>query len=103
MLVDEDKQHLYFKTATGEKGTAVKKIKIKIGEGIAGSVFLTKESEIVNDVTKDPRFTGKIDQQSGFKTRSIIAVPIIINTADNGEEVIGVIEVLNKRESTGFN
>jgi response regulator RpfG family c-di-GMP phosphodiesterase len=103
MLVDEDKQHLYFKTATGEKVTAVKKIKIKIGEGIAGSVVLTKESEIVNDVTKDPRFTGKIDQQSGFKTRSILAVPIIINTADNGEEVIGVIEVLNKRESTGFN
>ncbi len=102
MLIDEDKQHLYFKTAGGEKGTAVKKIRIKIGEGIAGSVVLTKKSEIVNDVSKDPRFTGTVDQQSGFQTSSILAVPMIINTIDSGEEVIGVIEVLNKKEPTGF-
>ncbi|MFN3550904.1 MAG: hypothetical protein ACK4WJ_03755, partial [Endomicrobiia bacterium] len=38
MLIDEDKKHLYFKTAGGEKGTVVKKIKIKLGEGIAGNV-----------------------------------------------------------------
>jgi putative nucleotidyltransferase with HDIG domain len=102
MLVDEDKQHLYFKTAGGEKGAVVKKIKIKIGEGIAGNVAITKQAEIVNDVTKDPRFTGKVDQQSGFQTKSILAVPIIITTVDSGEEVIGVIEVLNKKDPNGF-
>ena len=102
MLVDEDKQNLYFKTATGEKGAAVRKIKIKIGEGIAGNVVLTKQSKIVNDVTKDPHFTEKVDLQSGFQTRSILAVPIVVNTADTGCEVIGVIEVLNKKEPTGF-
>ncbi len=102
MLIDEDKQHLYFKTAGGEKGYAVKKIKIKLGEGIAGNVALTKQSEIINDVSKDPRFTGKVDQQSGFQTRSILAVPIIINTTDGGDEVIGVIEAVNKKDPTGF-
>jgi len=102
MLIDEDKQHLYFKTAGGEKGAAVKKIKIPIGEGIAGNVALTKQSEIINDVSKDPRFTGKVDQQSGFQTRSILAVPIIANTTDGGYEIIGVIEALNKKEQTGF-
>jgi len=72
MLIDEDKQHLYFKTAGGEKGSAVKKIKIPIGEGIAGNVALTKQSEIINDVSKDPRFTGKVDQQSGFQTKLLV-------------------------------
>lgn len=102
MLVDEDKQHLYFKTAGGEKGSAVKKVKVKIGEGIAGNVVLTRQSEIVNDVSQDKRFTGTIDQQSGFKTRSILAVPMIISTYDGGSEVIGVVEVLNKKDPAGF-
>lgn len=102
MLIDEDKQHLYFKTAGGEKGAVVRKIKIKLGEGIAGNVALTKQSEIINDVSKDKRFTGKVDQQSGFQTKSILAVPIIFNTADGGYEIIGVIETLNKKEQTGF-
>lgn len=102
MLVDEDKQHLYFKTASGEKGAVVKKVKIKIGEGIAGNVVLTKQSTIVNDVTKDKRFTGTVDQQSGFKTRSILAVPMIIPAGDGDSEVIGVVEVLNKKDPAGF-
>ncbi|MCX7716261.1 MAG: GAF domain-containing protein [Endomicrobia bacterium] len=102
MLVDEDKQHLYFKTAGGEKGAIVKKIKIKIGEGIAGNVALTKRSEIVNDVSKDSRFTGNVDQQSGFKTRSILAVPMIVSSSDGSSEVIGVVEVLNKKDAGGF-
>ncbi|MEN3013212.1 MAG: GAF domain-containing protein [Endomicrobiia bacterium] len=101
MLVDDDKQHLYFKTAGGEKGSIVKKIKIKIGEGIAGSVALNKKSEIINDVSKDTRFLATIDQQSGFKTKSILAVPILYSI-NNRTEVIGVLEVLNKKDAGGF-
>lgn len=103
MLIDEDKKHLYFKTAGGEKGTVVKKIKIKLGEGIAGNVALTKKSEIINDVSKDPRFTGKVDLQSGFKTRSILAVPMLITGQENNIEVIGVLEVLNKKNNQEYN
>lgn len=101
MLVDEDKQHLYFKTVGGEKGNIIKKIKIKIGEGVAGNVALTKKSEIINDVSQDKRFLTTIDQQSGFKTKSILAVPILYLN-DEKTEVIGVVEVLNKKEDTGF-
>lgn len=103
MLIDEDKQHLYFKTAGGEKGSVVKKIRIKLGEGIAGSVALTKKSEIINDVSKDPRFTGKVDLQSGFKTKSILAAPMLITTQENTTEVIGVVEVLNKKNNQEYN
>ncbi len=104
MLVDETKQHLYFRTAFGEKGEFIKKIKIKIGEGIAGNVAVTKTSLIVNDVSKDKRFTGTVDSQSGFHTKSILAVPIVMQTKDSSEsELMGVIEVLNKKNSHGYN
>lgn len=100
MLLDEDKKHLYFKSATGEKTGILKKILVPIGTGIAGNVALTKTSEIVNDVSKDKRFTGNVDQQSGFKTRSILAVPILVG---NNQELIGVAEVLNKKDNSEFN
>lgn len=93
MVVDEDKQHLYFKVASGEKVAILKKMRIKIGEGIAGNVALTKKPEIINDVSKDPRFAARFDQQSGFKTRNILAVPIVIGEKN---ELVGVAEVLNK-------
>lgn len=102
MLIDEDKQHLYFKTAGGEHGALVKKIKVKIGEGIAGTVAVTKKAEIVNDVSLDPRFTGVVDKQSGFKTRSILAVPMLVATNEGDTEIIGVVEVLNKRDPQGY-
>src|SRR5690348_11097497 len=50
MLLDEDKGHLYFKVATGEKGGVVTRYRVKVGEGIAGSVAQARESLLINDV-----------------------------------------------------
>jgi len=97
MLIDETGQNLYFKVATGEKGIVVKKMKIKIGEGIAGWIAQNKKSLIVNDVSKDPRFSGSFDKSSGFQTRSILGVPMML-----GDELIGVAEVLNKKDAKEF-
>ncbi len=97
MLLDEDQQHLFFKVATGEKGGMVTKFRIKLGEGMAGWVAQNREPVLVNDVTKDPRFTGQHDKSSGFKTRSLLCVPMMA-----GGDLVGVLEVLNKRVSEGF-
>jgi putative methionine-R-sulfoxide reductase with GAF domain len=97
MLLDEDQQHLFFKVATGEKGGMVTKFRIKVGEGIAGAVAQTRETVLVNDVSRDSRFTGQHDQASGFKTKSVLCVPMLA-----GGELIGVLEVLNKKETSGF-
>lgn len=99
MVVDDDKQHLYFRVAVGEKVAGLKKMKVKIGEGIAGTVALNKKAEIINDVSKDNRFTSRFDQQSGFKTRNILAVPMLVN---NGKELVGVVEVLNKKDNKNY-
>ncbi|MBN1622214.1 MAG: GAF domain-containing protein [Endomicrobiales bacterium] len=97
MLLDDDKQHLSFKVASGEKGGIIQKMKVKVGQGIAGSVAQDKKPLIVNDTSKDARFTGKMDQSSGFVTKSIICVPMFVEN-----ELIGVMEVLNKRKGADF-
>ncbi len=93
MLLDDTRENLYFRTAGGEKEHIIKTIKIKIGQGIAGWVAQKGEPLLVNDVTKDPRFLPSLaDEKSGFKTRSILCVPMVA-----ANEIIGVMEVVNKK------
>jgi len=73
------------------KVESIKKFRLKIGEGIAGYVAEKGKSIIVNDTQKSSHFFSGIDNQTGFKTRSALCVPLI-----SKEKVIGVIEVLNK-------
>lgn len=95
MLLDSSKEFLYFKTAGGEKGTFMKTIKIPVGQGIAGWVAQNNQSLLIDDVSKDERFSAALaDAKSGFVTRSILAVPMVA-----GDELIGVMEVLNKKVS----
>jgi len=93
MLMDEDGKNLSFKVAGGTKGGVVQRMKVPVGQGIAGWVAETRQPAIVNDVSNDPRFTGAQDKSSGFKTRKILCVPMMVES-----ELIGIVEVLNKRE-----
>lgn len=94
MLLDDNKEYLYFKSAGGEKAHVIKTIKIPVGHGIAGWVAEKAEALLIQDVSKDPRFSAAmVDDKSGFKTRSILCVPLVLQ-----DEVIGVMEVLNKRQ-----
>ena len=97
MLLDEDRETLSFKIATGEKGGVIQKMKVKVGQGIAGIVAQDKKPLIVNDAASDPRFTGQLDKASGFKTRSLICVPMFVEN-----ELVGIVEVLNKKGRAGF-
>lgn len=97
LLLDKKKNELYFKIALGEKGDEIKKITLSVEEGIAGWVVKSGEPLIVNDVNADPRFSKKIDDITKFKTKSILCVPIKFK-----DEILGVIEVLNKSDEKGF-
>ncbi len=68
-------------------------LRLKPGEGIAGWVALHEESIIVPHAQNNPRFSSKIDAQTGFRTTSLIAVPL-----QGREGLIGVLEVVNKLE-----
>lgn len=93
LLVDEKSNDLYFEVALGEKGAKVKEIRLKMGEGIAGWVAQNGEPLVIDDVTKDPRFSGKADEKSKFATKNMICVPVMIK-----EKIIGVLQAINKKE-----
>lgn len=91
MLVETEKQELYFHTVRGDKSDAVKKIRLKLGEGIAGWVALEGKPVLVADASDDPRFYKKADQISQFVTRSMMCVPLKVK-----KKIIGTVQVLNK-------
>jgi putative nucleotidyltransferase with HDIG domain len=97
LLLDEKKQELYFRFADGPVESQLKRLHISRQSGIAGWILRNGKPLIVNDPEKNRNFYERIDKVTGFKTRSIIGVPIIVN-----EKIIGVLEVLNKRDGTDF-
>jgi len=97
LLLDEAKQELYFELAVGKASQALKDVRVKVGQGIAGWVAQHGEVVIVPDTSKDTRFFGKVDEKTKMETRSIVAVPV--NFRDT---CLGVIELINCIGPEGF-
>ena len=97
LLVDEEKNELFFEVALGEKGEKVKEIRLRMGEGIAGWVAKTGEPVIIDDVQNDPRFFKDADKKSSFVTRNMMCVPV-----KSEGRVIGVLQAINKLKGGKF-
>ena len=91
LLVDREKDELYFEVALGEKGKKLKEVRLSIGEGIAGWVAKHGKPLIIHDVSKDWRFQCKMDKRSKFKTRDMVCVPLRIKG-----NTIGVLQAINR-------
>ena len=98
LLVHEEKRHLYFEVALGEREKDIKTIFLKFGEGIAGWVAQHGKPLIVNSPKKDRRFFKGVDERTEFKTRNIICVPVRVK-----EKTVGVLEAINKKGKGRFN
>jgi diguanylate cyclase (GGDEF)-like protein len=99
LLVDENTNQLYFEyLANEEEREILKDIRLNKGEGIAGSVWEMGKSILVEDASKDNRFSDKADQKLSSKTETLIASPLIVNG-----NVIGVMEAINKKNALSFN
>lgn len=94
---DPTTQELYFVIAKGMDPKIMKTLRLKVGEGIAGYVAQTGKSIVIDDIQNDVRFSKKADKISGFRTESIIAVPIIFQN-----NLIGVIELINILNQSNF-
>jgi len=88
-LVDNKSQELW--SMQGEVN-----IRIPKTAGIAGSVATTGETINIPDAYSDPRFNKEVDKKSGYRTNTILCMPIR-GDAQSGHEVIGVIQVINKK------
>ena len=90
-LVDSDANILWTRLSNG-----IGRIAIGLDSGIAGLTYQSAEAQIINDPYNHPNFLAAIDEKSGYKTRNIIAVPIF----GSEQTVIGVMQLLNKRDET---
>jgi len=90
LMVDEEHNELYFAIAVGDAAEALKDVRLKVGEGIAGWVAKNGEQLIVPDVYTDPRFAKRIDEVTQWETRSIICMPL-----NSKHRVLGVIQLVN--------
>ena len=90
LMVDEEHNELYFAIAVGDAAEALKDVRLKVGEGIAGWVAKNGEQLIVPDVYTDPRFAKRIDEMTQWETRSIICIPL-----NSKHRVLGVIQLVN--------
>jgi len=87
---DPSTQELYSRVTVGGLR---REIRILNHTGIAGHVFQSGKGLVVKDAYKDARFNQGVDQQTGYRTRSIACAPI--RTVRG--EIIGVVEVLNRK------
>ena len=90
LMVDEKKSELYFAIAVGTAAEALKDVRLKVGEGIAGHVAKFGEKLIVPDVRADKRFAKRIDHVTQMETRSVICIPLRSRL-----RVLGVIQLVN--------
>ena len=95
LLREPASDELYFaKTLRGDVEEFAS-FRVRLGQGIAGWVAQAGQSALVPDTSIDPRWFSGIDHETGFVTRSIICAPLIAKS-----EIIGVIELLNKKNGT---
>jgi diguanylate cyclase (GGDEF)-like protein len=97
LLTDPQTRELYFAVVVGVDPDSVKGIRLKPGEGIAGTVAQEGRPVFVRDVYQDKRFSQRVDHVTGFETRSIMALPLFVRG-----EVIGVFEVVNVENEDFF-
>ena len=97
LLLDSSGEYLEFAVALGGAEHILKNHRIRIGEGVAGAVALSRRPLYIPDVRKDERFNAYFDSKTGFQTRSILCVPI--QTADR---LIGVAQAINRTDGTPF-
>ena len=96
-IVDEERGELWSRVA---QNAEVEEIRLKIGKGIAGYVAKTGETINIEDAYNDSRFDSTTDKKTGYKTRSMLCMPILESTKNefSKKKIIGVLQILNKRE-----
>ena len=95
--LNRERNEIFIRLARGEKREPIREIRLKVGDGIAGWVVKTGRPVVSQDVRKDKRFSDKYDKKTGFKTSSMICVPLIAK-----DEPIGALQVLNKKSKKPF-
>ncbi len=96
-LVNSEKKELHFVHQAGEDPTTPPDAQIPFGEGILGTVAERGEPRLVENAEAEPELDSRRASGAGFSFHSLMCAPLT-----QGEEVIGVVEVVNRKDGRGF-
>jgi diguanylate cyclase (GGDEF)-like protein len=92
LLVDEKANDLYFAIAVGTDEETLRKMRVPMGQGVAGWVAQTGNPLVVPDVSLDPQWSAYARSHPELQIQSIACVPI-----RQGDKTLGVIQLLNSK------
>lgn len=91
LLVEDDRDSLFFRSARGEKSDALKSVRLKAGQGIAGYVAASGEVVRVDDANASEHFDRTLAKKLGYPVGAVLCVPIYAQG-----RTLGALELLNK-------
>ncbi len=97
LLIDDETGELIFEVVVSPVAVQLKGTRLKPGVGLVGKAVETREPVIVNDVMDSSEWHDDTDKETGFQTRSILVVPMLVQ-----DRVLGVLEVMNKKDRLPF-
>ncbi len=89
-LIDVPRRELWSRVLNDP---ALQEIRLPLGRGIAGHVAVTGDTINLSDAYKDPRFDSEFDNRTGYRTKSMLCMPL----RNRNGKVIGVFQFLNKK------
>jgi len=97
IVLEKARRRQVFRAAVGDRAHQLLGTDYDAGVGISGKAIATGQVQIVNDVARDKSHYAEIDQRLAFRTRSLIAAPLV-----NKSATLGVVEVLNPVQRDRF-
>src|SRR3954453_23603143 len=96
-LLDEATDELVFEAVAGEGADTLVGQRFPADTGVAGWVLVTRQAIVVEDLTKDTRFSREAAESTGFVPKGLMAVPLLAE-----ERALGVLEVLDRPQQSKF-
>jgi GAF domain-containing protein len=96
-LLDEDTDELVFEAVAGEGADTLVGQRFPSSTGVAGWVLVTRQPLVVDDLTKDTRFSREAAESTGYVPRGLMAVPLLAE-----DKALGVLEVLDRPQQSQF-
>jgi GAF domain-containing protein len=97
LLLDEEADELVFEAVSGQGSDTLLAQRFPSSTGVAGWVLVTRQPLVIDDLTKDTRFSRDAAESTGYMPRSLMAVPLLVD-----DRALGVLEVLDRPESEPF-
>lgn len=96
-VIDDEKKEIKAVAAFGASSSTILNITLKKDEGIVGKVISEGRAQLLENAAADPYWTNRVDHSSGFVTKSMITVPLVVK-----DNVLGALQLLNKKQTAFF-